>query len=451
MRQSALALVGLCLFGAALSAQQPTLVPLDRPLTLVDAVRLGRERAVVAVLARLGADVAGDRSAQRRADLLPQVTGTARFDNKTLNLNELGLQAAVGVTDPFDVWGFRLRATQVLFDASLFQRARAASDSAVAAGLDARAAGDLAGTTAGLAWLRAVGADEAVRARLADSVIAATVLDEARHLVTSGVNPAIDSTRSAVNLAAVQTQLTVARNQAARGRLDLARILDLPPATPIRLGDSLSDAADGLPVDVDSAVAFALSNRDEVKAEEARLQASQRALGSVKDEYLPSLTAAGEIGTSGRSLNGLDGTYLVGVGLSVPIFDGLRRPNRVKEQQARLAAQEYRLHDARQQVDIEARQAWLDLAAARHQVNLATTRLALAEEVLRQASERFEAGVASTIETTNAQLEVAAARDVLIQARVALGVARLGSYRALGLLSELDQGHAVTPSAGPPP
>ena len=76
--------------------------------------------------------------------------------------------------------------------------------------------------------------------------------------------------------------------------------------------------------------------------------------------------------------------------------------------------------------------------AARQQVGLAQNRLRLATLELDQAEERFKAGIASSIETTNAQLSVVTARDVLIQARVALGVARLSAYRALGILNDLQ-------------
>ena len=55
----------------------------------------------------------------------------------------------------------------------------------MAAGLDARAAGEISGATAGLAYLRALSALATVRARQADSTIAAELLDQARQLVSA--------------------------------------------------------------------------------------------------------------------------------------------------------------------------------------------------------------------------------------------------------------------------
>src|SRR5215212_7436510 len=134
-----------------------------------------------------------------------------------------GSPLATGVTDPFNIYSLQLGASQTVFDASAIARLRAGRDTAVAAGLDAQAVGEISGATAGLAYLRALSAVETVRARQADSTVAADLLSQARKLVQAGINPAIDATRSEVSFAAVRTQLEVARNTENRSRLDLVR------------------------------------------------------------------------------------------------------------------------------------------------------------------------------------------------------------------------------------
>jgi outer membrane protein len=124
----------------------------------------------------------------------------------------------------------------------------------------------------------------------------------------------------------------------------------------------------------------------------------------------------------------------VQVGIAVPIFDGLRRQKRRDEQGARYDAQKLREYDVTQQVDAEARQVVLDLTAARDEVLVAQQRLRLADLELKQADERVSAGVAGSVETTNAQRNLVGARDALIQARVSLDIARINSYRALGII-----------------
>ena len=426
----------LSLVAAAPAAAQEPVVP-QGPLTLLQTIALGRSQGVEAAIARLDVRVADARAGQRRADLLPTISGNAGITRQTLNLDEFGIPIATGVTDAFDIYRLQLRASQTIFDASLIGRLRAARDTAVAAGLDARATGEIAGATAGLAYLRALSARETVRARQADSTIAAELLGQARQLVDAGVSPAIDATRSEVSFASVRTQLEVARNASDRARLDLLRSLDLPSGTRVELADSLGPGPLDIPLDPDAAAGFAREHRTELAAEQARTRAARRELGAIRAEYLPSLGLSGAYQQTGREAGDLAGTYNVQLQLTVPILDGFRRQNRVKEQNLRVDIQQIRERDLVNRVETEARQSVLDLASSQQQVAIAENRLQLAELELSQAQQRFQAGVAGSVETTNAQGSVIAARDALIQARVNFGTARVGAYRALGVIDQM--------------
>lgn len=421
-----------------LAAQQPA--PADSvrgPLTLLDAIELGRRRAVSATLAQLSLRAARERVGERRADLLPTIGGTATWTRQTLNLDEFGIPIATGVTDPFTLYRLQLHGSQTLFNASEIERLRAASDSVAAAGLDAQAAGSMAGAAAGLGYLRVLSARETVRARQADSAVAADLLKQVQQMAEAGVVPAIDRTRNEVNFAAVQTQLAVARNQYDRAQLDLARLLDLPLDQPLVLADSLGMASAEVPTDPDSAAAFAVAHRPEVAAERQRTRVARMNSQAIWNENLPSLELNGMAQSSGQRTADLAGTWSVQLGLSVPIFDGFRRQKRHAAANIVVEAQELREHDVTNQVEAEARQSVLDLESARQQVDLAEHRLSLAQQELEQAQERFRAGVAGSVETTTAQSGLISARDALIQARVNYGTARVSAYRALGMLDQL--------------
>jgi outer membrane protein TolC len=172
-------------------------------------------------------------------------------------------------------------------------------------------------------------------------------------------------------------------------------------------------------------------------AERARTQAARRNLRAIRYEYLPSLGFNGAYTESGRSTSSIASTYNLQLLLSVPILDGFRRQNRSQEQEARLEIQEIRERDLANQVETEARQAVLDLGSAEQQLSIARERVRLADRELREAQERFRAGVAGSVETTNAQSSVIAAYDALIQARVNYGTARVSAYRALGVIDQL--------------
>lgn len=412
------------------------------PLTLERAIELGRTRGVTAALARENARLAEARVGQRRADLLPSVGASATYARQTLNFDEFGfnledfgIQGAKTVTDPFNIFKFQVHAGQTLVDPAAWLRVRSARDSAVASGDDARNAGALAGATAGIAWLRVFSAEETVKAREADSVVAGDLLEQARRSLEAGISAAIDLTRSGVNFGAIRSQLAVARNARDRARMDLARALDLPPGDPIAI--TARAELEPLPIAdrADSAVAYALSHRADLEAERRRVDVLRTGRRAIRAENLPSLGASGYWQTAGQKTGDLHDTWLFQVGLTLPILDGFRRQARSQEQGIRIDAEEIRLHDLTAQVEAEARIAVLDLASAREQVTIAADRERLATEELRQAGERFAAGVAGSLETSNAQLSLTAARDALIQSRVAYGVARVSALRVLGMLN----------------
>jgi outer membrane protein TolC len=423
------------LVAAPLPAQTP--VTPAGPITLLDAITLGRQHGVQAAIARLNVRAAEARTGQRRADLLPNIDGRASVTRQTLNLDEFGIPVASGITDPFNIYLLQLRASQTLFDASAIARLRAGRDTAIAAGLDAQAVGEISGATAGFAYLRVLSAEESVRARTADSTIAAELLSQARQLVQAGVNPAIDATRSEVSFASVRTQLEIARNTQDRAQLDLTRALDLPSGSRLQLADSLGIVPLTIPRQPDTAARFAREHRAELVAEHARTVAARQNLSAIRYEYLPSLGFNGAYIESGRQTGTVAGTYTLQLLLTVPILDGFRRQNRSKEQQARLEIQEIRERDLANQVETEARQAVLDLASAEQQVAIARERVRLADRELTEAQQRFRAGVAGSVETTNAQSSVIAAHDAMIQARVNYGTARVSAYRALGVIDQL--------------
>jgi outer membrane protein len=425
----------LCLLAVPAQGQEPA-TP-THPITLLDAIRLGRRQGVDAAIAQLNVRAANARTAERRADLLPDISGRASLTRQTLNLDEFGIPLASGVTDPFNIYTLQLRVSQLVFDASAIARLRAGRDTAVAAGLDALSVGEMAGATAGLAYLRALSATETVRARQADSTVAAELLSQAQKLVQAGVNPAIDLTRSQVSFASVRSQLEIARNGENRARLDLVRALDLPSGAKLELADSLGPVPLDIPRQPGQAAAFAREHRSELVAERSRTAAARRSLSAIRYENLPSLSVNGAFTESGRQTGDLAGSYNLQLLLSVPILDGFRRQSRSREQAARLEIQRIRERDRTNQVETEARQAVLDLSSAEQQVAIARERVSLAERELREAEARFRAGVAGTVETTNAQSSVIAARDALIQARVNYGTARVSAYRALGVIDQL--------------
>jgi outer membrane protein TolC len=89
--------------------------------------------------------------------------------------------------------------------------------------------------------------------------------------------------------------------------------------------------------------------------------------------------------------------------------------------------------DLRGRVDYEVRSAFLDLGAAREQVAVAQSSVNLANQELQQARDRFQAGVANSVEVVQAQQAVAAADDNYISSLYSYNFAKASLARALGV------------------
>lgn len=416
---------------------------IGHPLSLGDAARLAARQSASALAARYRAEQAAARVTQRRADLLPTLSADAVESGHTVNTATFGfsfpgLNPDGEIIGPVNTLDFRGRLSQTLLDLGAIGRVRSARSSARASQADASNIAEQAAALAASAYLRTQRADAQLSARLADSVLADSLLGIARDQLRAGVGVGLDVTRAEAQVAGIRAQLIVARNERDRSRLDLRRALGLPLDAVVTLADSLSTLpiADTLPAER-AAIDRAMRTRPDLRAAEAQLEAARQAAGAIRAERLPSLDAFGDEGWIGTNSGSKLNTYTWGVQVSLPIFDGLRREGRVQEQQAVAREVDTRLRDLRQQAGIEVRGALLDLASAREQVDASRERLRLAEQELVQARDRFRAGVAGNADVITASLNLNASRNLVIDALTSYQAARVSLASAEGTVTSL--------------
>ncbi len=440
MRPLLLMLAGLTVSVTGAQAQTPA--PLR--LSFAEAVRRAAGEAPVVALATLRTSEAEARVRQTRAALLPSLALAGVWVNRDFNSQSLGIPFPPQFPIPNPVPAFnnydgRVTATQTLFDWSSVKRVRAAGARADGSRAEAGATVEVAAQTAAVAYLRATRAQAVVAARDADSSIAAELVTLAEAQKAAGVSAAIDVTRARTQLVAAEGLLVVARNERDRARIDLARSLGLDPATSLALTDTLTatlGAAD-VPAGRDSAVALAVTNRPDLRAERARGAAARQAGSAIKAERLPRLEVAGDYGVNGLTVPGAIATRDVALKVSVPILDGFGREARVSEQDAVARESAVRERDLRDQIAADVDAGYLDLRSAQAQQAIAAERLRLAEDELAQSRERFKAGVAGNIEVIDAQSNLIRARDSDIDARFAAASARVTLARAAGVARTL--------------
>lgn len=411
-------------------------------LTLGDAARSAIARSATAEIARLRVDEARARVGEARSALLPSLSADVLQSGRTFNTATFGLSLPGfdpngQVEGPVNTLDVRGRIGQSIFDQGARARVNAAKSGVTASTAEATAVAEQAAATASAAYVRAVRAEAHLHSRMADSALSADLLTIARDLLESGVGIALDVTRAQSQLAGVRAQLIVARNDRARSRLELLRAVGLPLDAPVELVDTLGlPPAEPVP-DEAQAVDVALRQRADVRAAEEQIAAIRSQILAIRAERLPSVGVVADQGFIGKNPAHLLPTYTWGLQVSVPVFDGSRRANRIAGQSAVMREVEVRERDLRTQITIEVRGALLDLNAAREQVDAVNERVRFAEQELAQARDRFSAGVAGNADVISASLSLSAARTSLVEAEAAYQSARVTLARAQGTLTTI--------------
>jgi outer membrane protein TolC len=277
-----------------------------------------------------------------------------------------------------------------------------------------------------------------VEAAEADVALAKEVVELADRQKRAGTGTGIEITRARVQLANQQQRLLVAQSERRRSRLQLKRTVGLRLDTDIELTDKLSY----IPVevaDIPRTVEAALDGRADLDAQEQR-EASARLNSSATEwERLPSVLGFADYGSIGGSINNALPTRTFGVSVRVPIFDGGRRDARRAESRSLYRQEQVRTRDLKDQIGLEVRLALDALRSADEQVAVAKEGLSLAGSELNQARRRYDAGVASGIEVTDAQTRLERARDNHVAALFNHNLARIDLAQARGNVIEVVQ------------
>lgn len=426
---------------AAIAESPPT--PPELRLSLREAIQAAIDNNVNVRLLKERIAAAQAQANTSLGALLPNVGGYLNGRNQTVNLAAFGLPAdrlgALGltrsVTDPFEVYDARATLGLNIFSLSLIQRWRAAKSGIEVAGLEAEVTKRDVMATAGLLYIEALRADEAVKAREADIELSQSLLKLARNRKMAGVATGLDVTRQEVELENNKQRLLVSQNELESARLNLIRSLGI--AFDVRL--VLTDDLKFVPVEPqapEQALMAAREQRLELRAQENRQRLASLSLSSVTSERIPSLSLNGDYGWIGLKPEDALATRSIGLTFSIPIFDGGQRESRISETRSRVRQESIRMKDVSDQVTLEVRNALLTLESAMQQVAVAEKGMELALKELTFARDRFTAGLTTNIEVTNAQTSVARARDNQIEALFRFNASRINLARAKG---EIEQ------------
>jgi outer membrane protein TolC len=410
-------------------------------LSLQDAIDRG-------LRTNLGLLLSGDQTIMARGErwknlsnLLPNISGRVQENVQTQSLAALGFQklfplfglkgSIPPVTPAFNYFDARASFSQSLFNVRDLEKERAASESLKSAQYSYKDARELVVLAVGNAYLLAIA--NAARIETTDAQVnnAQALYDKAVDQKNAGLSPAIDTLRSQVELQTRQQQLIAARNDFAKQKMSLARVIGLPPGQDFVLTEKAPyEALTPLPIEVYLQRAYA--SRSDYQAAQAQVRAAELSRRAATAGHYPSLDVNANYGDIGVTPAHSNGTWQVNGGLNIPIFAGGKTHSDVLEADAQLKQARSQLNDLRGRIDFEVRASLLDLSSAAEQVEVARSSVDLAEQALTQSKDRFTAGITDNLEVVQAQESVASAHESYIQSLYAHNLAKIELARSIG-------------------
>ncbi len=436
------ALAGLLILAAPAAAQTPAnpflgSVPQGSasadplPLSVKEAVDRALKYNLGLLLQEESVQAAHGARWRALAGLLPNVSAATSEVRQVINLDAYGFPGEPSIIGPFNVFDARVYLSQPVLDLRALNDARAAAATERAEKLGVRSARDLVTLVAVNLYLESVAAASRIEAAHAQQQTAEALFKQASDMKQSGVVAGIDVLRAQVQLQNQRQRSIAAENEFEKAKLQLARAIGLPPAQPFTLTDRIPYAPLA-GVSLDSALKTALENRADYLAARERLAAAEAARRAAADDRLPTVHVDADYGAIGTTAADSHPTFRVAATLRVPIFDAGRATGRRLESEAELRRRRAEVEDFRGRVEYDVRAALLDLHAAAEQLEAAQANVTLAGQQLEQARDRFAAGIAGSLEVTQAQEAVAAASETLIGALYAHNLAKASLARAVG-------------------
>jgi outer membrane protein TolC len=276
-------------------------------------------------------------------------------------------------------------------------------------------------------------------------------LENQKRRFEAGTVPRFNVLRAEVELSNARPDLIRARNNYRLAQQQLARLLAMDDFSNPKLEVRGFEAVGGLDgtvreVALDASLQTAHARRPLIKRLDDLVSAEKAGITAARSGLFPQVSAYAGYGYYKEQyiLNdwgATDGGYNAGIVGSWNVFDGLATQGKLNQAHARHSSAMLDLEDARRQVDLEVRNAYSRLLEAVELMESQRKAIEQAEESLRLANSRFDAGAGTQLDVLQAQVALTRARSIELQSR--------SDYN--NALAELDRatGQAVQMSDAP--
>lgn len=439
------------LFAAGLAGQQSglyqgsvpgALSPAPLALTLGDAIQRGLKFNLGLLESGTATQTARAERMRALSVLLPQVTGSLVEAREQLNLRTLGFNVPSNpylnipaIVGPFSFTAAQANVSAKVFDWSALRNLKSARANEEASKLSVQASRDLVVEAVANNYLGVIADASRVEAIQAQVNTGQAIYKRTADQKTAGLAAGIDVLRAQVQLKSEQQMLLAQQDQFEKDKLVLGRIIGLQPAQIFQLVDT-APFSPLTGITQEQAIGTALAQRPDYLSAKRLAEAAQLALDSARAEWYPTIALSGYYGDAGPTLGNSHGVFVINGALNFNIFNGGRISADIEKARAALKDRSDELANQSAQIEVEVRNAFLDLKSAADQVAVARDNLTLANQILEQARDRFTSGVTDNIEVVQAQGSVAAANDSLIAALYAHNLAKVSLAKAMGLTEQ---------------
>ena len=400
---------GLALFSLHTQAQSTAGVPAAQasqtgaPLTLAQAEAIGLKNNPQITVGKLRALEAQQYVRETRSALLPtaflSLTGVdsragSRIAAGGLNNPVVFPRAATGATVSQLVTDFG-RTTNLL-SSSEFQ-AKAEDKNAAATVADITLAVDQA-------FYNSLETRELVKVAQQTLSARQVLVDKIQALTNAKLRSDLDLSFTKVDLARAKLLLLEAQNNHQTSLAALSAILGYPDEQNFRLIEPTEQLAPPVP-DAQPLILQALQQRPEAAALQYQVDSAQKNSSAEHDLWRPTVSALGVVGIAPVRDPAIPNWYgAVGVNINIPVFNGFLYSARAKTADLQTQVARQKLADLRNNIARDVRISWQDTNRAYERLSVTQQLREQANLALDLAQQRYNLGLGSIVEFSQAEL-----------------------------------------------
>jgi len=237
-----------------------------------------------------------------------------------------------------------------------------------------------------------------------------TVSSQVEALFQSKLKSELDLSFANVNLAQAKLLLLDAQNNENATLAGLSAVLGFSSLQSFQLVEDSTPNAPP-PGNVDDLISAAFSMRPEILALEFQSESARKFQTAERDLLFPDIHALGVVGDTPVRNPIISSWYgALGVNVNIPVFNGFLYPARSREASLRAQAVQERLRDLRNRISRDVRTSWLNATTAYERLAVTQQLFDQANLALNLAQSRYNLGLGSIVELSQAQLQLTQAQ-----------------------------------------